>query len=184
MPDYFHVCRVQVPAPGVIPSPTPGSTLDRVAATPPLAPGSDDEIRRLFPAGMTSHGQQYVAGWPAPEAQPSWAVEAFFEAVRRAEYPDRPSRFESIFAFETVADARAFVGGFRLGTPCAIYRVKGDAGHRANMSLLRLLGLPIAYAFALAGHYWRGERGPAPELWEVLLAPPVEVLEVVDGNVN
>jgi hypothetical protein len=185
MPDFFHVCRVQPPTPGVLPPPTVGGTLDVVATAPTLAPGSDEELRRLFPRGVTSHGQQYLTGWPAQDNQAPamWAVEAFFEAVRLAEHRDCPSRFESIFAFETEADARAFVGSYRLGFPSAIYRVRGEARHRANMPLLKLVGVPVSHAFALARHYWRGERGPAAELWEVLLAPPVEVVELVDANV-
>ena len=48
------------------------------------------------------------------------------------------------------------------------------------MQLLNFVGGAGAYSFALAGAYWRGERGPAAELWELLLVPPVEVVDLVD----
>lgn len=109
-----------------------------------------------------------------------------FEAVRRADYLDRPSRLQSIFAMATLAEARAFIAVHRAPHPCGVWRVRGELGLKANMALLTFLGTPGAgaYSFALAGAYWRGEQGPAAALWELLLVPPVEVLELVEHPVR
>jgi hypothetical protein len=80
---------------------------------------------------------------------------------------------------DTLADARAFrhaVGGV-LSVP--IFRVRGELTHRANMNLIRWTA-PAVGGLARAREYWRGEQGIAAPLWEVLLVPPVIVLDRVD----
>jgi hypothetical protein len=121
---------------------------------------------------------------PDPSQWPAWDIEVFFEAVRRADFPRLPSRMQSVFGFESVDEAKAFVGGFRAGQPCAIYRVQGEIAHKANMSLLQVGALPGAVAFSLARAYWQGEQGPRPALWELLLDPPVEFTELVEPVVK
>ena len=71
---------------------------------PPGLPFGGPDLAQDWPA-MSKHGIQY-AGWAAFDG--SVVSEWFFELVRRSEFPDRPSRFTSVFAFETLAEARAF----------------------------------------------------------------------------
>ena len=148
-------------------------------------PGVNDELSRLFQEGLTQHGAQYMTNTPVdPQPWTNWATEAFFEAVRRAEFEPRLSRMQAVFGFETEADAATFIGAYRSGSPCAIYRVRGEIDHKANMSLLQLAGLSGITAFQLAHDYWRGEPGLRPVCWELLLRPPVEFVELVEPVVQ
>jgi hypothetical protein len=52
------------------------------------------------------------------------------------------------------------------------------------MELLSFVGSAGAYAFSLARGYWNRDRGPAASLWEVLLTPPVRVIDVLNPVVR
>lgn len=136
-------------------------------------------VEDLFPAGMTSHGWQYLwsNAWNAGHTM----TEALVEYVRRAEFPHRPSRFQSIFVFESLADARTF----RLRYPGAngvqgnIFVVGADESFRCNMPLMDF-GASVSVGLAMTRDYWRGERGYAEELWEHLLTRPVTLLRAAE----
>ena len=178
--DAFHVAVTQQPMDGGAPFDF-GTKIELEPGPAIYAPGAGAELSRLFPEGLTQHGKTYMTTTPADaSAWSSWAIELFFEAVRFGEFDDRPSRMQSVFGFASVADAETFVGGFRAGQPCAIYRIQGEVAHRANMSLLQVNALPGAVPFGLARSYWLGEQGPRPPLWELLLRPPVEFVELVE----
>lgn len=143
------------------------------------------ELSRLFPDGLSRHGKTYMATAPRDaSAWPSWTIELFFEAIRRAEFTHLPSRMQSVFCFETILEAKAFIGSFRSGQPCAIYKVQGKIEHRANMSLLQINGFPGVVPFGLARSYWLGEQGPRAALWELLLRPPVHFVELAESVVT
>lgn len=184
MGEAFHVAATQRPSSGE--DPFPVGTEITLSATPAIyAPGAEAEVVRMFPEGLTDHGRRYMAEAPTREQHwPSWAAESFFEAVRRADFPDRPSRMQSVFGFESIDDARGFAGTCRAGTPCAIYKLQGEIAHRANMSLLELCNHPGAVAFELARSYWLGEPGARPVLWELLLRPPINSFELIEPIVK
>lgn len=178
MPELFHVRRV-TQGPFTRQELT-GREIQLEAKTAPASqPGADSELQRLFPGGISQHGTRYMTAWP-PEQKDinSWALEAFFEAVRRGEHPHRPSRMTSLFAFERLEDARTFL--FNYGAAFAeIYRLDAEIAHRGNFELLKNLVMPVSSAYALASAYWNGEQGPAGALWEVLVELPVILGETV-----
>ncbi len=184
MAEAFHVVPTQQPMGNGVPVPI-GTTVGLDPAPAIYNPGAENEVSRLFPDGLTQHGKTYMASTPPDPSQwPSWDIEIFFEAVRRADFPQSPSRMQSVFGFESVDDARTFVGGFRTGVPCAIYRVQGEVAHKANMSLLQVGALPGAVPFVHARSYWLGEQGSKPALWELLLTPPVEFTDLIEPVVK
>lgn len=172
MGEAFHVAATQRPVGGG--DPFIEGTEIGLDTTPAIySPGAEAEVTRMFPEGLTKHGQRYMAQMPPQERDwPSWATESFFEAVRRADFPDRPSRMQSVFGFESIDAARAFIGKHRAAQPCAIYRLRGEIAHKANMSLLELCNHPGAVTFELARSYWRGEPGSRPVLWELFAPSP------------
>lgn len=182
----YHVHRQTGTPPGTIPiALQEGSVLGLTDHPPPIGPGSRDELARLFPDGMTNHGRQYMTTFPQDQGA-AWATEALLEAIRRAEHPDKPSRMTSVFAFETIPDARAFVGRYGLiANRSMIFEIDGNVLHRANMELTGVsASLAGAFSFAAARAYWLGEQGPAPALWELLLEPPITLGRVVDADVR
>jgi hypothetical protein len=144
-------------------------------------PHALEAIERRFPDGVSNHGAQYLAGWPQQlEDQASFVAEAVFEAVRLAERPGCPSRMVSFFASESVDDARAFVASYRRNVHVDIWRAEGEIVHKGNMALLNALALPVVAALERASAYWAGDRGPAPAMWELLVAPGLQLVEIVE----
>lgn len=146
-----------------------------------------------FPAGVTSHGERYLLR-PAPATLFDPSVELTCELIRRAEFPCLPSRFQSLFGCETVADAHAFLARFGEGCPKAqIMEVETESKpFRADMRCLDIRGSILVMAYG-ARRYWKqhandlgsfpGADGTAP-FWELLLPPPVRVLRRVFGPTN
>lgn len=143
-----------------------------------------DEIeqtaRELFPNGLSPHGQRYLFerhNYIQNAIPVNPVIELLSELVRRAEFPDRPSRFTSLFGTESIDDARRFRN--ELGQPHhRILRLSCDQYFRADMRFLNP-GASGASALNLARKYWRGEACQEP-LWEVLLIPPITVIEQME----
>lgn len=151
-----------------------GATIDTAPA--PVLPADVPDLESEWPGGLTAHGLRYACSMTFDGSTvPEW----LFELVRRNEFAEAHSRFQSIFALESLFDARAFrhYGGGVLDVP--IFRVHGQLAHRANMNLIRW-NAPALGGLARAREYWRGEQGIAAPMWELLLAPPVRVLDLVD----
>lgn len=98
-----------------------------------------------------------------------------FELVRRSEFPDRPSRFQSFFGFETEEDAGAFRSNF--GPAAQILEIEYEGGYRADMDLLSTQS--FAHGLHQALTYWQGDPGSDEPTWELLMRPPVEITGIV-----
>ena len=139
-------------------------------------------VAELFPDGLSLHGWQYMVerhdfirptNSDALFVNHNMVVELVFEYVRRAVFPSRRSRFQSFFAWESLEMARAFR---KEGQ--ALYRVGSSSIFRADQSWLTL-GVQNAIASLSAHRYWSGAPSGTPR-WEILLAPPVRVMERID----
>lgn len=174
MAEFFHVFAPQQPGSALVDGQQLGlQTAYGWAPAPALA-----LTREWFPQGMTAHGVRYLLG-ADPQLERDRAIEITWELVRRLEFPDRPSRLTSIFAWDSLEDAQAFQARQRAFTATAVYRVEGESLLRANMPLLTALAGAGGSALQDARDYWAGKRGAAPELWEHLLRPPVTVVRQV-----
>jgi hypothetical protein len=142
----------------------------------------------LLPEGVTQHGDQYIVSNSAAQTvNPN--IELLYEYVRRAEFPSAPSRFQSAFAFEALQDAKGFRDAPVWGSPGArIFEVETQTKPvQADMQCLTLEG-SILMASHFAHRYWRGDSNdlhafpgasPLAPVWELLLTPPVRVLQQV-----
>jgi hypothetical protein len=155
----------------------PGTQLGRIALPQNLVPtGLDSLIHDLFPNGVTNHVQ-----WLWRSIEVYSLHEAIFEYVRRGEFADKPSRFESIFAFGQLDDARTFLARYPVKGVFGgnLLRVEGESRHRGNLALFDVIINP-GHAILAARAYWSGTTGLAPALWEQLLCPPVQVLDIIE----
>lgn len=143
-------------------------------------------VDALFPDGVSQHGEQYLLRGTSAADHVSPNIELVFEYVRRALFPEAPSRFTSVFGWETRADAEVgctLIPTMGPGTP--VWLIESDAGHRADMGLLALQGSILSMSLR-AHRYWEGGTlgeddgtvGHTPA-WELLMAPPVRVIERV-----
>lgn len=139
----------------------------------------------LFPDGLSRHGKQYLldeliviksqSGTPLSVCPVMPVIELVSELVRRANFPGRPSRFTSIFAWETKEEALAFRESHRGGQG-TICRVSAGSYFRGDMNLL-FLGGTILGSWLYATRYWSGETSPTPRM-ECLLTDGVFVEDI------
>lgn len=142
-----------------------------------------EHIHDMYPAGFSRHGAQYFRDvWPGVELHDlnwnSGILELLLEGVRRAHYPDRPCRYQSLFACDSLDSALGFRGASGNATN-GIYELQPKDGvHRGDMTIYSLGG-----SFASIDHrlhlYWQGETfrglaGYSPR-WEYVLPLPVTV---------
>jgi hypothetical protein len=167
----FHLDRAGQLSPGQV------LGLTRHAVSPPEV---QDHLDLLFPNGVSLHGWNYFAQGGTRATEASWNIELIWEYSRRFGHPDRPSRFESVFAWPTEQDAVQWLAAERQrGNPwpaARIWEVEADSAFRADMSLLTL-GATILRASYDADLYWSGGANPdRPPCWELVLPVPVTVL--------
>lgn len=137
-------------------------------------------VNQEYPNGISRHGIQYLFNDPILVYQTqnkqlmpiSPMVEAIFEQVRRAYFPNLPSRMVSMFAWQTLDEAVSFGSGSHVGG-YNIFEVDVDA-EKVFVGDMRLLtiGGQVINAYALAHKYWNGERTSSP-LLEVLIPLPI-----------
>lgn len=104
-------------------------------------------------------------------------IELVFELVRKASFPSMPSRFQSVFAFETLSEAQNFKAN-NSKYPSLIYLVEGQRSVKLDMSLLKI-GFNAAVGILLAEKYWSGQQSEIPE-WEVLIQPPIKIIRQIE----
>lgn len=132
-------------------------------------------VRELCPGGVSQHGDTYLV---SPPNQAKMAIDAdieiLFEWVRRAKYPGKPSRFQSIFAVESLEAADTFKREFN-GVEAPVYKIVSEHAFRADMRLLDPRMSPAVKSL-FANLYWRGLPHPVdPPFWEWLVPCPVVI---------
>lgn len=140
-----------------------------------------DHLKQLFPDGLSLHGWDYISRQPLLIQVPGHPVQADYnlslellvEYVRRAAFPNLPSRLQSYFAFASLGEAK----GFKTGDQ-PIYRVRADLVLQRDQRWLRH-GHQNAIASYAAHRYWSGAAATNPK-WEHMMVPPVRVLERIE----
>jgi hypothetical protein len=186
MPRFFHVDRTSALHEGQELELTAWEEVPPEQKIPDAALQS--HVEQLFPNGLSWHGRGYLF-WQNAFAFPpqpglydaanldnmrSHGIDLLFEYVRRAFFPDRPSRYQSAFGWSSLEDANRFLsGGGASGA--AIWEIEGEAPFQADMNLL-VLGTALSSSL-FAHRYWNGESQPdKPPHWEHFIAPGARVL--------
>lgn len=141
---------------------------------------------QLFTDGISSHGKKYLLDeyllidspqGPVPYTPHIPMIELVSELVRRIYFPDKPSRFTTLFAWGSRDEAVEFQQQYGTGN---IYEVEAEEFFRGDMNLL-LLGGSCIGALQYATMYWKGEGCCTPR-WEYLLVPPIHVIDIIDNE--
>ncbi|MDD5502874.1 MAG: DUF2441 domain-containing protein [Candidatus Thermoplasmatota archaeon] len=154
---------------------------------PPIC---QSHLDTLFPNGVTRHGDLYICNGDAAATLIAPEIELLFEYVRRSFFPHCWSRFQSIFACETIEEARKFRDEYSIlsdGQPQkfgTIWEIEAEDAFKADMRLLKLHS-SILVTSLMAHTYWSGkslvESFPGYEpFWELLLKPPVKVIKKIE----
>jgi len=131
----------------------------------------------LFPEGVSSFGERYFLRDNKLHENLNNQLELVFEYVRRSFYSDAPSRFQSLFGFDSIESARAFNREYRKDKS-SIWKIKAGKSFRADMKLLHSGSiLVVSY---LAHIYWSGKTIEDNPFWEFLLSPPIKVIGIVE----
>lgn len=156
-----------------------GETIE-LQAIDESSPDGDGGIESLYPEGLSNHGRYYsTLDLYDDDSDALWdvSIELLFELVRTAQFPERPSRFQSVFAFRALRDAERFVEKY-VDPPFTVWRVTADESFTADMRLVH--AEDYAHGAERARTYWRGSTHLERPLWEELLVPPVDVVETVE----
>ena len=103
-----------------------------------------------------------------------WMFEIVFEYVRLSRFPNKPSRYQSLFAFESPDDIAKVP---YLGAPVYLIEASNYSMHDMNWFEGSSDELSISRLMFLAKKYWSGARTDKP-IMEVLVCPPAKVVEL------
>jgi hypothetical protein len=141
-------------------------------------PELQDHVDRLFPDGVSQHGDFYFLNSNQRGVVASPNLELLWEYVRRSQFPDRPSRYQATFGCATLAEALSFRATYGTSAD-PIWEVDADVSFRADMALLTQNQTVLVMSL-LAELYWSGQTHPnLTPIWEYLLVPPVTVIRQV-----
>ena len=173
------------------------------------SPSPNEELlKKEYPNGLSRHGARYAQsalvvsdevslgeGWEAMsgvfdfidteegdrgrQRTPPYQVqyEWIFELLRRAEFEEAQSRFQSYFAWPSLEDAEQFITDHR-DEEQTLFKVRCDKYELRDMDLIQ--ASHIGSGLANARQYWKGEAGSETPTWEVVMEPPIDVVEQVD----
>ena len=174
MTEYFHATNTRGLQPGHV------FVAEHTDYQDPFV---DALIKRAFSGGVTGQGRYVMYAREEKDHDPCREIELAFELVRRMGFPDAPSRWACVYACESIEGARAFTGDFGWGER-EIWRVASE--HVVKVDAGWLMFHPrVMRMFNWAARYWSGEANPfKPPRWEVLLQPPVTLIERVEGDLS
>jgi hypothetical protein len=144
-----------------------------------------DEFKKLvkeyYPDGLSHFGKDYLMEPVRYERVNNYgyisnvmSIDAYFEFVRRLRFPDRPSRYQSFFAYKTLDEARAF-NAFKAAGKGKIFLVTAEKHVVLDARWLQIGRIYLEGIF-FAEQYWLGLPTDSPD-WEYLLSFPVTVVK-------
>ena len=139
-----------------------------------IDPSFMEHIARMYEQGISYHGYRYLVHPIQNKFSFSeWATEVYFEYVRYKEFPELPSRFQSIFGWKSLEQAIVF------DRDSPIFEISNETGFFiADMNLLKMSFNQHSNE-ETARKYWRGERQNDDlnyvPVWEYIINNPVTV---------
>lgn len=140
-------------------------------------------LHKEYPEGLTSHGDQFYASTLSENIFQSAFIESIFEYERRLKFPDKISRYQAIFAAETLEEATTWAEKLKTSSKCELYEIEFDHSNAIKVDASWLaMGeyLPsLLYTSYYAEQYWNGAFTKTPN-FELLISPPAKVLRKVN----
>lgn len=136
-------------------------------------------VDKLFPCGLAPQGERYFINNEAKIYEISEFIDWSLEFYRRGVCPEKPSRYTSLFAWDSLEKAKKF----RLtdGKPSnKIFIIHTDSYHRGDMSLLGNDQTVLEFTYAM-DLYWSGKTVNPSPLWEYICPLPVSIGSEIPG---
>lgn len=128
-----------------------------------------------FAEGVTKHGSRFL--FDDISQTQNWKqncfLELIFEIVRKECFPEKHSRFESIFCLDTVEQSYQFLKIFCNNQYRPIYKIETNTFLKLDMKLIAYKH-NLAETFKNAHDYWL-EKSSSEPIWEYLVKCPAEV---------
>ena len=185
MNKFYHVARRTL-TPGQVLNLTKIETLTGSIENIPIWTADDfrKSLTTYYPEGVSSHGIRYLYDpWQQTKDingeayyQVSPLIETTFEYIRKWKFSDKKSRFQSVFACQSLEDAKKIIEGPFRGAG-QIYEVECKEYSLADMNLL-FMGSSYVGNLIFAEKYWNNERSHNPFV-EVLMHSPVTIIDAV-----
>ncbi|MDN5211083.1 hypothetical protein QQ020_03450 [Fulvivirgaceae bacterium BMA12] len=140
----------------------------------------DEYLSLNYPEGLSRHGIKYLLEKNKPSDEPiddDTAMEMLFEMVRMLKFPQKNSRFNSFFGFESLDAALDFKNEYGKSDD-PIYKVECQHYFRTDMNWLKLGGSPLR-GLMFAQNYWKGVPSESPR-WECLIKFPIQIVGLAD----
>ncbi|MFV8762071.1 hypothetical protein ACNSO7_27110 [Yersinia enterocolitica] len=161
---------------------TTGIQLDLTASACPVTSLQTHALSR-FDNGVSRHANNLFfnsnINLVQSEAGCSSIIEILLEERRRASFPEKPSRFQSIFACSTIQGVAWFRGSSKCPIDTPIFEVYASTGwHRGDMNLLNMNCTPTEFSYRL-DLYWQGITYKAWDnyspFWEIVIPLPARI---------
>ncbi len=137
-------------------------------------PEIEARSRAICPGGVALHGELYLLKNQRCTSVIDADLEMLFDLVRRANHKDRPSRYQCLYAVNTLGAAVEMAAFLGIQSP-RIFQLQSETAFRADMRLLHS-GFSALVKYHFAELYWDGL--PMPEgrpMWEWLVPCPVVI---------
>ncbi len=155
----------------------------------------DDSMKHVitnnFPEGL-SHWGNYLYPKRANFQTAGMSVyETIYEYERKLNYPEKPSRFQSIFATKSIEDLKLWIPTFQgRNIPFFIWKIDTldskvielDSNFLAGGDVLGLQTFAPALTAYVAKEYWNGSMTGDPRK-ELLISPKIKFIEDVSNQI-
>lgn len=128
-------------------------------------------VAMLFRSQSKDSGFEEFHYEPAPVL-----FETGMELVRQAHFENQQSRFQSYFGCRTIEEATQYRDQYRGGEG-KIVEVECDSFEVRDMDLLEANSFIEILRDGM--RYWEGSQGSDEPTWEVVMEPPIEVVDSV-----
>ncbi|NLY20704.1 MAG: hypothetical protein GXZ08_05435 [Tissierellia bacterium] len=142
-------------------------------------------LKMLYPDGLSNHGMQYALCGKMDFN--SHLIEQIFELLRLKYFPNKVSRFQSIFAFSNYEDARVFCDSElkKADESCttpdskfSIYKIEWSHDNFQEHDMKLLSGTTVINSYQNALSYWEGTISQNSVI-EILVKPPIKIVDLM-----
>lgn len=143
----------------------------------------NEVLMNTYPDGLSLHGDQYFARLGNPENNGNAFLENIFEMQRQLHYPKHISRFQSMFATDSIESALYWLERLKSDRTPTVWEidVQHDDYVKRDASWLKLdINKPsFLSAIHSAKSYWSGKFTDSPEL-EILIKLPARAMRKIN----
>lgn len=140
-----------------------------------LNDASRSALSSLLQGEYSRHGGHYLVDAINMTSHSGHPMEIILELIRQKDFPDKPSRLESMFACLSQQDADSFRKLDPFYAKCPVYEAIPDGSlfHVADMNLLNI-DCPAHEFLQRCNLYWSGLSSDTP-FWEVVIPLPAVI---------